>query len=165
MSQLDSFLFLKAVDDEEERDIRPTEEVISSDDGFQSGVDYIKITIVDRNLQKTMPWVTRYPAVHFRAHNGDELDFNTFLAPEFLTDMGAKDVERVFQSDQTALGPIAYKNGLQLEFGLFGATSSDHLSTALGIFQELSQHLIVGLRIGGLTFFRHFEAQHRHRRR
>ena len=140
MSQLDSFLFLKAVDDEEERDIRPTEEVISSEDGFQSGVDYIKITIVDRNLQKTMPWVTRYPAVHFRAHNGDELDFNTFLAPEFLTDMGAKDVERVFQSDQTALGPIAYKNGLQLEFGLFGATSSDHLSTALGIFQELSQH-------------------------
>ena len=140
MSQFDSFLFLKAVDDEERGDVRPTAEVIPSEDGFQSGVDYIKVTIRDRNLQRSMPWVTRYPAVHFRAHNGDDLDFNTFLAPEFLSDMGAQDVDRVFQNDQTALGPIAYKNGLQLEFGLFGATSSDHLGTALGIFQELSQH-------------------------
>ncbi len=140
MSQLDSFLFLKAVGDETV-DIRPTEEVISTDDGFQSGVDYIKITILQRNLKPTMPWITRYPAVHFRAHCGDELDFHTFLAPEFLNEVGTQlDTHRVYQNDQTALGPIAYKNGLQLEFGLFGATSSDHLGTALGIFQELSHH-------------------------
>ena len=148
MSQFDSFLFLKA-DGKEGDTIRPTISVDPSEDGFQSGVDYIKITIKGRNLEKSRPWVTRYPAVHFRAHNknivtqtGDELDFNTFLAPDFLSDAGAhkQNMERVLQSEQTALGPIAYKSGLQLEFGLFGTTSSDHLGTALGIFQELSQH-------------------------
>ena len=140
MSQHDSFLFLKAVD-VEDSDIRQTEEVTSSDEGFESGVDYIRITILRRNLQRSMPWVTRYPAVHFRAHCGEDLDFHTFLAPEFLSEMGTQqDIHRVYQNDQTALGPIAFRSGLQLEFGLFGATTSDHLGTALSIFQELSHH-------------------------
>lgn len=142
MSQLDSFLFLKAAEYEDEASgNRRTEEVLSSENGFESGVDYIRITILRRNLQRALPWVTQYPAVHFRAFCGDELNFHTFLAPEFLNKAGSeKNTHRVYQSDQTALGPIAYKNGLQLEFGLFGATSSDHLGTALGIFQELSHH-------------------------
>ncbi|MEO0642714.1 MAG: glycosyl hydrolase 108 family protein [Pseudomonadota bacterium] len=122
-------------------------------DGFKAGVDYIRLRLLTRHLRPTrMSLASRYPAVHLRAHCGDTFDFHTFIAPEFLGQVGDPDLHKILQNDESVLGPIAYRSGLQLEFGLFGAVSNDRLDTVISIFKDLSKHASVPYVSSALPF-------------
>ena len=91
-----------------------------------------------------------YGAVHSRVTllpvaASDEVEVNTVVAPGFLKDIDARNLDRVISIDHRLLGPIAHSgNDVSIEVGLFSIAEADLVAPYLGMLESISNIAGVG---------------------
>lgn len=152
MSQWDDFLYLSAAPRPEDGGLRALTSGPGEGERLVPGEDYVRFNILSQRLHTRGFMQTLYPAVHFRAFARGDLDFQTFVAPEFLGSVSKARLDRVLQREQSVLGPVPFRGDLQLEFGLFAAEARDELGQMLSMLSEISAHAHVPFVSAALPF-------------
>lgn len=91
-----------------------------------------------------------YGAVHSRVRllpvgGAEEMEVNVVVAPEFLKNIDARNLDRVISINHRLFGPVAYSgNDVAIEVGLFSIAEADLVAPYLGMLEKISSVAGVG---------------------
>ena len=105
---------------------------------------YLSITLKSARVVNVRRGLSRfYGTVHSYASvphlSGAAAEFQVVTTPNNLKDVDAAHIDRVTQLDQRLLGPVPYRQELELEIGLFSVRSADLAAPFISLLESLSK--------------------------
>ena len=106
--------------------------------------EYVTISVLSSRIVNVRQWAGKFhAAVHSRSSYNHErkgkVDLQSVLVPELMKDLDPANVDRVITVRLPILGPVVYRGGLTLEFGLFSVQGADLASPYIELLTSVAK--------------------------